>query len=122
MISKKEPCFRFRNSEGAEYEVYFVKPNKAHYGEGTLGLCESPEFEHAKIYVSPYLSEKSELNTIIHEICHAFFWDKQEARVNKFANTVAGLLYREGWRKDKTKKNKKPSRLRKSKNEKEKSS
>lgn len=122
MVSKKEPCFKFKNSEGAVYEVYFVKPNKAYYGDCTVGLCASPEQKNAKIYVSPYLTQKSELNTVIHEICHAFFWDKQEGRVNKFANTVAGLLYRQGWRKDETKKNKKPSRLRKRKDEKRESS
>tara|TARA_Y100000310_G_scaffold153804_1_gene153339 strand:- start:15107 stop:15325 length:219 start_codon:yes stop_codon:yes gene_type:complete len=46
------------------------------------------------------LTQKSELNTAIHEIGHAFFWDKSEKEIAKYANAVTAFLYRQGWRKD----------------------
>ena len=107
MVSKKNFCFKFRNVDGVRYEVYFVKPNKAYYGD-VHGMCDDPEEKNAKIYINPYLSKKSELNTMIHEMTHAFFWDKSENEVYKFANAVTALLYRQGWRRDDSKRNNEP--------------
>ena len=58
-------------------------------------------FKNNKIEVDykPGIAE-DELNTIIHEFTHAFFWDKTENQVYKFANAVSRFLYTEcGWRK-----------------------
>ena len=75
MVSKKNILCKFRNEDGIRYEVYFVKPNSAYYGD-IHGLCDDPTEKNAKIYINPYLTHKSELNTIIHEMTHAFFCDK----------------------------------------------
>ena len=112
MVSKKNFVFKFRNVNGIRYEVYFVKPNEAYYGD-IHGLCDDPEEKKAKIYINPYLSKKSELNTMIHEMTHAFFWDKSEKEVYKFANAVTALLYRQGWRRDDSKRNNDPPPRRK---------
>lgn len=121
MISKKNFYFKFRNVQGIKYKVYFVKPNENYYGE-VHGLCDNPEEENAKIYINPYLTQKSELNTIIHEMVHAFFWDKTEKEVYKFANTVTALLYRQGWRRDDNKRNNDPPPSKKRKHRKKRKS
>jgi len=96
---KNNFCFKFRNSNGTRYEIRFRKPNTAHFGKAD-GYCDDPEESAPRIYVNPYLTPKSELNTIIHEMAHAFFWDKPEKEIYKYANTVAAFLYRQGWRKN----------------------
>ncbi len=99
-MSWPKPVFKFKNTKGVEYEVYFMKPHKAQ-GEDLHGLCIDPNENNPKIYINRGLTKKTELNTIIHEICHAFFWDKSEREVTKFANTVTAILYKQGWRKEK---------------------
>ena len=102
---KNRPYFKFKNSKGIEYGVFFRKPNERIHGYSD-GVCEDPKYPDPKIEISPYLTKKTELNTSIHEICHAFFWDKSEAEVTKFANTVTKFLYTKcGWRKMEAKKN-----------------
>jgi hypothetical protein len=111
---KQQHCFKFRNSQGIRYEIHFRKPNTAHYGKAD-GICYDPDEDDPRIYINPYLTPKSELNTIVHELCHAFFWDKSEKEVYKFGNTVAAFLYRQGWRKDKDLTNNEPPPPRKKK-------
>ena len=92
--------FKFRNTKGIEYEVLFKKPNKRIYGPECDGTCEDPSDKNPKICISPYLTKQTELNTCIHEFAHAFFWDKSEREIYKFANTISRFLYEEcGWRK-----------------------
>ena len=92
--------FKFKNTKGIEYEVLFKKPNKRLFGDGCDGTCEDPEERKPKICISPYLTKQTELNTCIHEFAHAFFWDKSEKDIYKFANTISRFLYSEcGWRK-----------------------
>ena len=85
-----------------EYEIFFRKPRHDAYGEDTHGLCEDPCEAKAnyipRIYISPYLSKKSELNTSIHEIAHAFFWEKTETDIARFADVCSNFLYQNGWR------------------------
>jgi len=97
---KKRSNFSFKNCENAEFEVIFKKPHAGHFGEDTDGICQAPDEEMSKIYVSPYLTKQSELNTVIHEMAHAFFWDASEKTITKFANTCSRFLYDQcGWRK-----------------------
>ena len=65
--------FQIRNAQGVRYEVHFRKPNVAHYGEAVDAASSKKILPR---FTNPYLTQKSELNTIVHEICHAFFWDK----------------------------------------------
>ena len=89
--------FEFTNTKGVVYEVVFRKPHNA-YGEHVDGLCIDPEEDSPKIYINPYLTKKSELNTCIHEIAHAFFWDKSETDIRRFADVASNFLYQNGWR------------------------
>ena len=64
------------------------------------GVMESTKEKDPKIYVNPYLTKQSELNTIVHEMAHAFFWDKPEKDIFAYANAVSRMLYNhQGWRK-----------------------
>jgi len=94
--------FKFTTTKGVEYEIIFRKPRKDAYGSDTFGLCVDPseakEDYIPKIYISPYLTKKSELNTSIHEIAHAFFWDKSETDIARFADVCSNFLYQNGWR------------------------
>lgn len=99
---KKTPKFTFKNTDGVEYEVVFHKPNKGVYGENCDGVCHNPSQDNPKIYINPYLTDQSELNTAIHEFAHAFFWDKPEYQIYAFANSLSRFLYNEcNWRKKK---------------------
>jgi hypothetical protein len=92
--------FIFKNTKGIEYELVFRKPNKATYGEDCDGICYDPKEKEPKILISPYLTKQSELNTIVHEMAHAFFWDKPETDILAFANAVSRMLYNHcQWRK-----------------------
>jgi|TARA_R110000751_G_C13785576_1_gene481520 hypothetical protein len=100
--------FSFKNTKGVEYQIIFRKPNKRAYGEECDGYCEDPKDKSPKIVISPYLTKQSELNTIVHEMAHAFFWDKPEADIFAFANSVSRMLYNHcNWRKVRYEKNKK---------------
>ena len=90
---------KFKNLDNIEYKVLFKKPDKRWYGKAD-GVCQAPDEKNPNIFINPYLTDQSELNTIIHEFTHAFFWDKSEKEVNKFANTLSKFLYIEcNWRK-----------------------
>lgn len=111
----KRPNFTFKNTEGTEYEVLFYKPHGKHF-DGAVGICQDPDDEHPKIYISPYQTDQSELNTSIHEFAHAFFWDKSEKEVYAFANALSRFLYNEcKWRKHTIKKAPKAKKPRKRK-------
>tara|TARA_Y100001973_G_scaffold9129_1_gene12477 strand:- start:292 stop:669 length:378 start_codon:yes stop_codon:yes gene_type:complete len=97
--TKKNENFKFKNTKGVEYEVFFKKPNVKWYGN-VDGYCHDPKEKDPKIYVNPYLTKQSELNTIIHEMAHAFFWDKPEKDIYAYANAVSRMLYNhQNWRK-----------------------
>ena len=97
--TKKNENFKFKNTKGIEYEVFFKKPNAKWYGN-VDGYCHDPKEKDPKIYVNPYLTKQSELNTIIHEMAHAFFWDKPEKDIFAYANAVSRMLYNhQNWRK-----------------------
>ena len=96
-MRNRKDNFEFTNTKGVVYEIVFRKPHKA-YGDYVDGLCIDPEEDSPKIYINPYLTKKSELNTCIHEIARAFFWDKSETDIKRFADVCSNFLYQNGWR------------------------
>jgi len=96
----KKP-FVFRTYDGkVRYEVILKKPPKAY---NAVGLCFDPSEDDPKILVNPNQTERQFMNTVIHEMAHAFFWNASEENVAKFGNTVTRFLYAQGWRKTKNK-------------------
>ena len=99
---KKKQNFTFKNTQGVEYEIFFKKPNSKYY-QDTDGYCHDPKEKDPKIYINPYLTKQTELNTIVHEMAHAFFWDKPEKDIFAYANAVSRMLYtHQNWRKIET--------------------
>ena len=94
---KNEKSFVFRTDKRVRFELLFRKPHKCYKAEG---ICYDPSEETPKIFVNPDQPDKEVLNTIIHEIAHAFFWGASEKAVTKFGNTVARCLSREGWKRE----------------------
>ena len=105
----KKP-FVFRTNKGVRYELLLRKPPKCYQAEG---LCYDPTEDNPKILVNPNLPEKELLNTIVHEVAHAFFWNASEERIAKFGNTIARLLYQEGWKRGKAASEKKSPKRKK---------
>ena len=93
---KRKDSFVFRTDRRIRYELLLKKPHKCYKAEG---ICYDPSEQEPKIFINPDQPEKEVLNTIVHEMAHAFFWNATEKTVTKFGDTVARLLYREGWRK-----------------------
>ena len=94
---KPKRNFKFKTARGIQYEVIWRKPDRRHRA---VGLCSDPKDESPRVQISPHLGKQNELNTSIHEFAHAFFWDKSEIAVAKFANALSRFLYTEcGWRK-----------------------
>ena len=95
---------KFESTEGIEYKISFRKPDKRTWGEGCDGVCFYPENgeNKSKIYINPHRTDQTQLNTLIHEVAHAFFPDKTEREITDYGNTMSRLLYNElGWRKKK---------------------
>ena len=89
---------KFKNSDGVQYEMLFKKPDKRVANEAD-GWCESPYRKEPRILINPYRTPQTQLNSIVHEMAHAFFWDKSEAEILRFGNAVSRVLYnRLGWR------------------------
>ena len=91
---------KFKNSQGVGYEIIFRKPDERHFGKDCDGICTDPSNKCPKIHINPHRTDQTQLNTLIHEVAHAFFWDKSEKEVRAYADTMSRLLYNElKWRK-----------------------
>ena len=99
---KNSKPFVFRTDKRVRYELLLKKPHKCYKAEG---ICYDPSEDTPKIFINPDQSDKEVLNTIVHEIAHAFFWDKSEETITKFGNTVARCLSKEGWKREDKDKN-----------------
>lgn len=73
------------------YEVRFCLSKKSdHYG-----FCE----KHKRlIQIQKGLSDKLEMDTLIHEALHACDWSKSEQNVNQTATDIANMLYQRSYR------------------------
>ena len=94
-----QKVFSFTNTKKIRYDIFIRKPNKLHYGEGVYGLCFDPQEENPRILINPEQSDRAMLNTCIHEVCHAFFWDKSEYDISRCSSTLSNLIFKLGWRK-----------------------
>ena len=92
---------RFKTPKGIVYHIRFRKPDVRTWGDDCCGVCFFPVGGEGKIYVSPHRGNQTQLNTLIHEVTHAYFGDKTETEVTSFANTLSRILYGLKWRKNK---------------------
>ena len=97
MPKKNIKSFSFKTDKGVEYSVNKIKIPARDKAEG---LCDSPENEYPKILIDASLLPRREMSVSIEEFAHAFFWDKSEKNVRKFAAVLTKYLYANGWRKN----------------------
>lgn len=97
MPKKNIKSFNFKTDKGVEY---FVNKIKIPAKDRAEGLCDSPENEYPKILIEASLLPRREMSVTIEEFAHAFFWDKSEKNVRKFAAVLTKYLYANGWRKN----------------------
>ena len=83
---------KFKNSQGVGYEIIFRKPDKRHFGKDCDGICTDPSNKRPKIHINPHRTDQTQLNTLIHEVAHAFFWDKSETDITRFNLTSLILI------------------------------
>jgi len=81
----------FRNKR---YKIFFRNPKNRNH----LGTCDDWEKE---IEIKPTLKGEMELDCIIHESLHACFPDINDDAVDETATSVAKLLIRMGYSREK---------------------
>ena len=96
MLKKNTKSFNFKTDKGIKYSVDKVKIPSRDRAEG---LCDCPDNDFPKILIEISLLPRREMAVTIEEFAHAFFWDKSEKNVRKFAATLTKYLYSQGWRK-----------------------
>ena len=96
MSKKTSKSFKFKTDLGAEYSV---NRNKINTKINAEGFCDSPDSKSPEIVIDPRLLPKREMSVTIEEFAHAFFWEKSEKKVRKFAAVLTKYLYSQGWRK-----------------------
>lgn len=96
MPKKTTKSFKFKTDKGVEYIVDKIKIPAKNKAEG---LCDSPDCSFPKIVIEKSLLPRREMAVSIEEFAHAFFWDKSEKNVRKFAAVLTKYLYANGWRK-----------------------
>lgn len=93
----KQPVFEFENAQGIRFRIYWRKIGKKDLkhcrARSVDGICYSPDSKNPKIIIDPRLKNKRKFEVLIHEIAHAFFWDKREKEITKFAKTTIKFLY-----------------------------
>jgi hypothetical protein len=79
---------------GRRYRLAFENLRK----KNCLGYCDSPTEVGKEILIDKNLSGKLRLDTIIHELLHALYWDLSEESIEEAATDVAAVLWRLGYR------------------------
>lgn len=59
------------------------------------GICYDPQSKNPRIYIDSNLGKRRELNVLIEEITHAFFYDLPEYKVRKFSAELGKIIYRQ---------------------------
>jgi hypothetical protein len=64
------------------------------------GRCQHPDIVGKEITVAAHLQGEEELNTTLHELLHAAFWDLDEEAIEQAGTDLARALWRLGYRRD----------------------
>lgn len=79
------------------YELIFRR--KVDRKNKMYGLCHAPWRRAKKIIIKDNMSERRELETLIHEMLHACDFTKSEEWVEQAGKDIATVLWKLGWRK-----------------------
>ena len=81
---------KFKNFDKAEYQIKLRKPRKELHCEG---ICDYPDQTKTNsILVNPHQDPHKVLETVIHEMIHAYIWDLSETKVTRLARSIARIL------------------------------
>ena len=81
---------KFKNFEKAEYLVKLRKPRKELQAEG---ICDYPYPDKTnKILVNPHQKDDYVLETLIHEMIHAYIWELSETKVTRMARSIVRII------------------------------
>ena len=83
---------KFKDPNNNEYTIEFRRPDARRHG-WCSGFYYYPENGKGTIQVDPGMSKQMILNTVVHEMAHAFFDDATETETTQFANAVSKVLY-----------------------------
>jgi len=80
-----------KNFDDKEIEIiYTIVPSKYN----AAGLCENPDiYERPLIMVDNKLKPRRQLNVLIEEVFHAYFFDLPEWKARKFAANLGKVIY-----------------------------
>lgn len=78
---------------GKQWELVFEK-----LADGYFGFCDHPERLGKKIRIRPDQGELEMLDTLLHEMGHAAYWDMKEEAIDEAATDIAKALWRLGYR------------------------
>ena len=87
----------FTNNDKVKYTIIKRRPHKIYDADG---LCDPPDYKNPKIHIAQDLPPRREMEVVLEEIMHAFFWDISEKEVRKFCSTATRILHQDGWRKE----------------------
>lgn len=91
ILSLLEDNMKFKNFDGKEYTVNYVKPPNRFSADG---LCDNPTvYEYPTISIDPKLGKKRMLNVLIEEVFHAHMFDMPEWKARKFSANLGKLIY-----------------------------
>ena len=71
-----------------------------HDRRGHYGLCDHPESADKTITVEANHADQRVLETVLHELLHAGCWSLDEEVVTEWAEDVARILTRLGWKRE----------------------
>ena len=81
---------KFKNFEQVEYQIKLRKPHKSLECEG---ICDYPEKNKTnRIFVNPHQKDSLILETLIHEMIHAYIWDLSETKVTRLARSIVRII------------------------------
>jgi len=80
-----------KNFDGKEVEIIYAKVPPQYNAEG---LCDDPDkYKRPLIIVDPALKPRRQLNVLIEEVFHAYFFDLPEWKARKFAANLGKVIY-----------------------------
>ena len=85
---------KFKDLDSNQYTIEWKRPDARVHG-WCNGFYYYPEDGQGKNEIDPNMSAQLTLNTLIHEVTHAYFDEATETETAKFANCLSRLIYTE---------------------------
>lgn len=94
-LQKMKVIHKFKTHRGHPYTVVWQKKITLK-GQRCFGQCESPHQEGSLIKLEEGQDDYCLIDTILHEMAHAFFFEQSEKNVTRFTKSTLTLLKKMG--------------------------